>query len=82
MHETQPFVTDVRSVCLSVCLSCGSTRLRCAKTVEQIKMLCGVNTSADVVLHGGSDPPQTGRGNLLLNFGTFVVSAERLKLET
>jgi len=38
MHEMQLIVTDVRGVRPSVCLSRGSTRLRCAKTAERIKM--------------------------------------------
>jgi len=45
VHEMQPIVTDVRGVCLSVCpsvcLSCGSTQLNCAKKAERIKMLIG-----------------------------------------
>jgi len=45
MHEMQSILTDVRSVCQSVCLSRGSSRLHCAKTAEQINMLFGVNTS-------------------------------------
>jgi len=66
MHETQPAVTDVRGVCPPVCRSRGSTRLRCAKTAERIKMLLGVNTfggSLDIVLHGNFDLPQTGEGD-------------------
>jgi len=27
MHEMQPILTDVQGICLSVCLSCGSSRL-------------------------------------------------------
>jgi len=48
MHEMQTIVIDidVLDVCLSVCLSCGLTRLRCAKTAERIKMLFGVNILA------------------------------------
>jgi len=44
MPEMQTFVTDVRGVRPSVCLSRGSTRLHCVKTAEQIKILFGVNT--------------------------------------
>jgi len=44
MHEMQSILTDVSVVCLPVCLSRGSSRLRCAKPAEQIKMLFGVNT--------------------------------------
>jgi len=44
MHEMQTIVTDVRSVCLSVSLLRGSTRLRCAKTAKRIKTLFGLNT--------------------------------------
>jgi len=53
---------------------------------KQIKMLFGVNTPAGglwkIVLHEGSDLPQTGEGDILLNFGTPLVSPEWLKLET
>jgi len=45
MHEMLTIVTDVHSVCPSVCLSRGSSRLHCVKMAEQIKMLFGVNTS-------------------------------------
>jgi len=34
MHEMQTIVTDVCSVCLSVCVSCGSSRLHCAGVVR------------------------------------------------
>jgi len=54
-----------QSVSLSVHLSRGSTRLHCAKTVERIKILFGMNISGglwNIVLDGGPDPPQTGRG--------------------
>jgi len=44
MHEMQSILTDVRGVCLSVCLSRGSSRLHCAKVAELIKILFGVNT--------------------------------------
>jgi len=44
MHEMHTVVTDDGSVCPSVCLSHGSTRLHCAKTVERIKIMFGVNT--------------------------------------
>jgi len=48
MHEMQTIVTDVRGVSLSVCLSVTrSTRLHCAKTAEQIKILFGVKTLGD-----------------------------------
>jgi len=55
----------VVSVCQSVCLSRGSSRLRCAKMAEQIKMLFGVNTPGgpwNIVLDVGLDPPQRGEG--------------------
>jgi len=48
------------SVCLSVCLSRGSTRLYCAKMAERIKMLSGVNTPGspwNIMLDGGPDLP-------------------------
>jgi len=32
------------SVTLSICLACGLTRFRCAKTAEQIKVLFGMKT--------------------------------------
>jgi len=60
MHEMQPIVTHVRGICPTR----GSSRLRCAKTAELIKMLFGVNTLGgprDIVLHGGPDHP-TYRG--------------------
>jgi len=60
MHEMQSIATDVRGVCQSVCLSRGSSQLRCAKTAEQIKMLFGVNTPGgpwNVVLDGGAGFP-------------------------
>jgi len=65
MHDMQTIVTDVYGVCQSVSLSLsrGSTRLHCAKTAEQIKMLFGVNTfegPRNIVLDGGPDPPQRG----------------------
>jgi len=43
MHDMQTIVTDVSGVCLPVCLSRGSTRLRCAKTAKRIKMQIGAN---------------------------------------
>jgi len=52
------------SVCLSVCLSRGSSRLHCEKMAEQIKMLFGLNTPVghwNIVLDVGFDPP-TERG--------------------
>jgi len=67
MHEMLTIVTGVRSVCLSVSLSCGSSRLHSAKMAEQIKMLFGVNTLGslwNIVLEMGPDPPtQRGRGH-------------------
>jgi len=53
------------SVYQSVSLSRGSTRLHCAKTAEQIKILFGRNTlggARNTVLDGGPDPPQRGGG--------------------
>jgi len=49
----------------SVCLSRDSSRLRCAKMAEQIKMLFRVNTPGcpwNIVLDVGTDPPQRRRG--------------------
>jgi len=51
------------SVCQSVCLSCESTRLYCAKTAERIKMSCRVNTPVipwNCVRRGSWSPPQSG----------------------
>jgi len=72
MHEMQPIVADVHGVCpsvcpfvrQSVCLSRGSTRLRCAKTAERIKMLFGVNIlgAHDTLCYTGVLIPQTGGG--------------------
>jgi len=45
MHEMLTILRDICGVCLSVCLSRGSSRLHCAKMAEQIKMLLGVNSS-------------------------------------
>jgi len=44
MREMQSILTDSLGVCLSVCLSRGSSRLHCAKMAEEIKMLFGVST--------------------------------------
>jgi len=85
MHEMQPIATDVHIVCLFLCLSRGSSQLHCAKTAEQIKMLFGVNTPGgpwNIVFHGGPDSFTDGKEDLLLNFGTSLISLERLKLET
>jgi len=87
MHQMQTIVTDDPSVCLSVCLSRGSTRLHCAKMAEQIKMLFGVNTRGgprNIVLHGSPDPSQRGGGGSWGKFcqlWTHYISQERLKLE-
>jgi len=56
--------------CLSVSpsvvsLSCGSTRLHCAKTAERIRIVFGVNTLEspwNVLLHGSPDSQQRGTG--------------------
>jgi len=76
MHEMQTIVTDDRgvrlSVCLSVCLSCGSIRLHCAKMAELFP-----GSSRNIVI-----PPQRSEWGILLNFGTPLVFPERLKLET
>jgi len=67
MHEMLTILTDVRGVCLSVCLSCGSSRLHCAKMAEQIKMLFGVN---DIVLDVGPTSPRREEGGQHIDFGT------------
>jgi len=81
MHEMQTIV----NVDPGICLSRGSTWLRCAKMAERIKMLFGVNTPGgpwNIVLNGGFDlPPQRGVGDIILNFLNPFVSPERLKLE-
>jgi len=69
MHEIPAIIADDRCVCpsvsppvsLSVCLSRGSTRLHCAKTAEQIKILFVVNTLGgprNIALDGAPDPPR------------------------
>jgi len=71
MHEMHTIVTDVRSVCLSVCLSCGSSWLHCAKMAEQIKMVFGVNTLGDprnIVLDVGLGLPQRGEAGPTFKF--------------
>jgi len=79
MHEMHrpTVITDVRGVCLSVCpsvcLSRGLTRLHRAKTAERIEILFEVYMLGgpwDIVLHGSPDPYREGKGYPLLNFGT------------
>jgi len=70
----QTIVIDVHSICQSVCLSRSSTRLYCAKTAEQTKILFSVN------IPGGPRTLCCG-GDLLLNVDSLV-SLEQLKLET
>jgi len=51
---------------------------------EQIKTLFGVNTPGspwNIALDVGPDPPQREKGPLV-NFGTTLISPERLKQET
>jgi len=67
MHKIQTIDVDDRDVCPQVCqrvcLSRGSTRLRCAKTTEQIKRVNTVGGSKNIVLDRGLDrPPQRGGG--------------------
>jgi len=55
------------SVRQSVCLSRGSTRLHCAKTAEQIRILFGVSTLGsprNIVLDGDPHPPRLAWGKL------------------
>jgi len=74
MREMQTTVTDVHSVCLS----CSSSRLRCAKTAERIKMLFGVNTPGgpwNIVSDGGADPStfdicQREEGDIIFEFSS------------
>jgi len=70
MHEMWSVLTDVHGICLSVCLSCGSSRLHCAKMAERIKMLFGVNTPGNpwnIVLDVSLESPQRGGGGPLLS---------------
>jgi len=63
MSQSHTCITYVIGIS-SVCLSYGSTRLRCAKAAETTKMAFGVNNPGgprNIVLHGGPDPP-TARG--------------------
>jgi len=54
------------SVCLSICLWCGSTRLYCAKMAEKMEILFAMNTSGlrNIVLDGSTNPPQWNGGEL------------------
>jgi len=59
---------------VSVCLSRGSSRLRCEKIAEQIKMLFGVNSSGgpwNIVLDVGPDPSQRGEGGPTFKISDF-----------
>jgi len=61
-------------IAVSVCLSCGSSRLYCAKVAEQSKLLFGVSTPCgpcNIVSDWDPDPPQTGEelGKILLISG-------------
>jgi len=60
MHEMQPIVTDARGMCLSVT---RWTRLYCAKTAKQIKILFGVNTLGAPRNIGSCSPQQRGEGD-------------------
>jgi len=70
-REAKPFIIRLHRILLlmfavSVCQSRGSTRLRSAKTAEQIKILFGVNTPGsqkNVVLDESPDLPQRGEGS-------------------
>jgi len=65
MHDMQRQWFLMNAV--SVSLSCGSTRLHCAKTAEWIKIPFGVNSPGgptNTVLHRGPDPPQIGKGKM------------------
>jgi len=67
----QTIVTDV----CSICLSRGSTRLHCAKTAEQIKMLFEVNTlEGPRKLDGGPNAPQRGGGGIDAAFAKLLWS--------
>jgi len=69
MHEMLTILTDVRGVCLSVCLSCSSSWLRCAKMAEHIKMLFEVNYSWKPTKRTRRDPPTDRDRGPLSNFG-------------
>jgi len=63
------------SVCQSVCLSRGSTRLHCAKMAEQIKILFMVNTPggpSNIVLDGGPDTTSARRGGFDAAFAKLL----------
>jgi len=92
MHDMQTIVTDVSGVCPSVCLSRGSTRLLCAKTAEQIKILFRVDTLGgprNIVLDGGLDPSTALGGGFDATFAKllwslvvhFVVTLQRYCIE-
>jgi len=79
----QTIVTDVRggclsvhtSVCSSISLSRGSTRLYCAKTAERIKIPFGLNTLRglrNIVLDGGPDPPRRWGGGFDATFAKLL----------
>jgi len=76
-QKMQSSATDERGVCLSVrppvrpevslYLSCGQTRLQCAKTAEQIKLSVDVSTLVgplNIVLYGlnGCSDAPTAKG--------------------
>jgi len=68
MHEMQTIVTYDPGVCLSVCLVClshGSNLHYCARMVERIKILFGVNTRGGprtIGRSGSGSPRSEGRG--------------------
>jgi len=88
MHDMQPIVTDVRGVCPSVSLSvCHRDQL--SLIVQQWlnrSRCCSGEHSGLLGAHGTLCytgvliPHRQGEGDLLLNFGTALLSPERLKL--
>jgi len=71
MHEMLNIITDVRGVCLSVCLSRGSSPIHCAKMAEQDPVWGntpgGLRGSLwNVVLDAGHNPLQGGETGLLI----------------
>jgi len=87
MHEMQTIVIDEHSVCLSVCLSRGSTWLHCAKNGRGDQDAVGGEYTWGSVKHcvrrgGVLIPHREGSRDLLLNFGSPLISPEWLKLGT
>jgi len=82
MHEMQSILTTVCSICQSLCHPA-----HLGFTVQKWlngSRCCLVEHSWgrwNIVLDVGPDSPQRGGGGPVLNFGTPLLSSERLKLE-